>query len=689
MLIPLRRGDVAVLSVIGAYAVLIPFAGGDGAWIGPLNTLLYSCIALATIWQLARVTRLAWQDPERLAWLLLTLSAIARFTSGQLWTIYKSTGPGGIDPAWLATLKVSYLAFGLPALVLFPVARWRGRDAERARIDLFTVVLGSLLVTWYFGVGPLLRLPSAATAPLSDRIAVFGDAFAVLLAALLHLRAATNAVRAASRLLLVALTLRLAPDIIIWRGGDAPDFSAFGAIDAAWFLVWALHWAAARVAELLRGQQGAVLSTAAAPRVRYMSGLVPHGFLLAAVGALLVQVITGDGTDVALFTVGSAALTLLLVRRQSIELDERERLVERLDRERARFEALLRHAYDAVVMFDRAGTLRYVSPATLRTFGADLAQQTGEDLMTLIHEEDRAQLQAALQAPPGSAPADGSGFALRLRARDRMGRWRTMEGHLHDHRGDPLVDAVVLNGIDRSRETRLTEGLAEAQPLEALGVLAGGLAHDLNNILTVVASHAELLDADTALDARARDDIRAIRTASDRAQTLTRGLLTLSRRKQDPVAAVDVAAAVRQVMSTLPEATLDVAPGHAIAVLADPAAVTQVVEGLLEAARDELRGAPVRIHVSESQLDEATAEAVGVEPRLYVRVSAGAPHDEARPVVREPGVRVEAGNEWDLAPGDLALLIALAACRELGGAVHRERQGDAVRYVALMPAVHQ
>ncbi len=689
----MRRGDVAVLAVVAIYALHVAFADHASLWAKRADDVLYALIAGATIWQLSRLARLAWSGAERTAWFLLAASAVSRIASGYFWNTWRGTGPGGLDPEWLMPVKVSYLAFLLPALVLFPVARWRGRDAERARLDALTVLVGSFLVSWYFGIGPLLRLPSAASAPLGDRIAVFGDAFAVMLAALLHLRAASHATRAAARLLLLALTLRLAPDVIIWRATGTPDFSVFGLIDATWFLVWALLWASARVAEEVRERETAALPAGAvrteATRSRYVSGLVPHGFLLAAVGALLVQIAFGEGHDVALLTIGSAVLALLLVRRQGIELDERDRLAQRLEREGARFEALLQHAYDGVVMFDREGRIRYASPATLRTFGEEILQADGEALTNRIHPDDRAALLGAIAAPATAVAGSSGAVAVRLRALDRQGRWRTFEGHLHDHRADPLVDAIVLNGIDRTREARLAEGLAEAQPLEALGVLAGGLAHDLNNILTVVASHAELLDADGDLDPRARDDVRAIRAASDRAQSLTRGLLTLSRRKQGPAAAIAVSAAVREAMGAVPGATLEVAPGHAISVLADPAAVAQVVDGLLEAARDDTHAAAIHISVRESEMDEPTADAVGIEPRLYVRVTAGSPFTEDEPVAVEEAVRMESGNEWDLAPGDLALLIALAACRELGGTVLRERQGDRTRYAALLPAVHQ
>lgn len=684
---PRRPDDRVFVGVVAAYAVVaagLAVTGGDGsAWAG-INWGLYSVLAVATLWQLARVVRGAWFDRERLGWLLLALSALARFASGTVWSALDSPMEGDPRPVWLVALKVAYLALSLPAFLLFPVARWRGRDGERARIDGLTVIIGSALVGWYFAVGPLLRSPGALTAAADDVALVFGDALAVLLVARLHLRAARPSTRAAARWMLIGLALRIAPDILIWREAEAADFTPFGAIDAAWFFVWAMLWAGARAAETLRPEDPRPDEAIEQP---YVSGLVPHAFLLASVAALLGQTVLGDGQDSVLFAVVSAVLALLLVTRQGHELDERDQLAHRLEREGARYEALLQYAYDAVVMFDRNGILRYASPATVRTFGP--AIQSGDDatLWGIIHPDDHEALRAAIGAEP--APAGGNTVRpLRLRARDRLGRWRTFEGQFHDHRGDPLVDAIVLHGIDRTREARLAEGLAEAQPLEALGVLAGGLAHDLNNILTVVASHAELLDADAELDARGRDDVQAIRAASDRAQSLTRGLLTLSR-KQGPVAAIAVADAVHEAVAAVPGATVRVAPGAAITVLADRAAVTQVIDGLLDAARADARADGLHLALGERAIEDPEATAMGIEPRLYVELSAGDALEADAPIAREEAVRMEAGHEWDLAPGDLALLIALAACRELGGTVLRERQGERARYAALLPAVHQ
>lgn len=66
------------------------------------------------------------------------------------------------------------------------------------------------------------------------------------------------------------------------------------------------------------------------------------------------------------------------------------------------------------------------------------------------------------------------------------GEWRSLSLRLQDLRQDPLVSAIVINGLDRTRETCLVARLREAEDVEALGVFASGLAHDLNNVLTVI-----------------------------------------------------------------------------------------------------------------------------------------------------------------------------------------------------------
>ena len=694
---PKRRSDPAVLAVVAAYLALAAVGARDWASAPLLGNLLYAALGVLTLAQCVRTARRAPALRERLAWGLLATALALRFVGGLSWVLVVQPAAAP-DPHWLRALQLGYFPLALAAMLLFPSARRRGRDAIRARLDVATVVLGSALLVWYLAIGPLLRLPSLSEAPLEDRLFALGDSAALLLAGILHLRTGDVAVRRAAAWLLAAYFARLVPDLVIWRGFGVADFSPFALVDLAWFGVWALHWVAAREAER-EWTSGRVDRRSG----RYRSSIVPHLFLAGALAVLLAALGTGERSEALLFSVGSAALMLLLVWRQSVEFAERDRLTQRLEWERARFRALLHHAYDAVALFGRRGDLRYVSPSTLRIFGDDLALVGNEGLLERVHPDDRAAIVAAFaqeapaiedapradDAPPGtgitgSAPAQ----RVRVRARDRQGRWRTFEGQITDHRRDPRVGGIVLHGIDRSREDRLAEGIEDSQPLEALGVLAGGLAHDLNNILTVVASHAELLALEGGLDARARADVEAIGAASDRAQALTRGLLTLSRRKAAGGALVDVAAVARAALAGA-AGRVEVAAAPATLVRGDADALGQVVAALVDETRASAPAAPLLVRIALQELDDEAAAARRVEPRVFVTLTVGEGPTDAPVTGVEEAVRTAATDEWDLPPGDLALLIALAACRELGGTIVRERRGARSHLVALLPAVHQ
>lgn len=691
----LRRPDLAVLAVIATYLGLAAVGARDWASASLLGNVLYAALGVLTLAQGARTAGRAPGARERLAWALLAAALALRLVGGLSWglVVQPAAAP---DPHWLRALQLGYFPLAFAALLLFPSVRRRGRDAIRARLDVATVVLGSALLVWYLAIGPLLRLPALSAAPLEDRLFALGDSAALLLAGILHLRTGDVAVRRAAAWLLAAYFVRLVPDLVIWRGFGVADFSTFALVDLAWFGVWVLHWAAARAAA---GEWGS--GRVDRRSGRYRSSIVPHLFLGGALAALLATLAAGERGEALLYSVGSAALTLLLVGRQSVEFAERDRLTQRLEWERARFRALLHHAYDAVALFGRRGDLRYVSPSTLRIFGDDLAAVGNEGLLERVHPDDRAAIVAAFlqeapaaegRGPAGDAPDGTVGRApaqrVRVRARDRQGRWRTFEGQITDHRHDPRVGGIVLHGVDRSREDRLAEGIEDSQPLEALGVLAGGLAHDLNNILTVVASHAELLALDRTLDARARADVQAIGAASDRAQALTRGLLTLSRRKAPGGPLVDLAAVARTVLAESGD-RVAVDPATATLVRGDADALGQVVEALVQEMRGIAAGAPILVRVALQELDDEAAAARRVEPRVFVALTVGDGPVDATPAVVEEAVRTATTDEWDLPPGDLALLIALAACRELGGTIVRERRGARSHLVALLPAVHQ
>lgn len=145
----------------------------------------------------------------------------------------------------------------------------------------------------------------------------------------------------------------------------------------------------------------------------------------------------------------------------------------------------------------------------------------------------------------------------------------------------------------------MTTGTADApataaQRMEALGRLAGGVAHDFNNVLMVISGYAEMLAQSVEADEDAKDAVRTIIEAAERATTLTRQLLLFSRRQAIEPADVAITPAVaaleKMLRRLVPEdVTLTLVAGDpSLTARVDPGQLDQVVFNLVANARDAM-----------------------------------------------------------------------------------------------------
>jgi PAS domain S-box-containing protein len=170
---------------------------------------------------------------------------------------------------------------------------------------------------------------------------------------------------------------------------------------------------------------------------------------------------------------------------------------------------------------------------------------------------------------------------------------------LHDHEGRVVGVMVAATDVtsrqqgERERE-RLELALNQAQRLEAIGMLAGGVAHDFNNVLTVISGHTALLARRVGPEHVAAKDVARIGEAAERASALTRQLLAFSRGQVLQPRVLDINQVVSGLAPMLSrligedvELRTHLDPGlrH---VLADPAKLEQVIMNLAGNARDAM-----------------------------------------------------------------------------------------------------
>jgi len=192
--------------------------------------------------------------------------------------------------------------------------------------------------------------------------------------------------------------------------------------------------------------------------------------------------------------------------------------------------------------------------------------------------------------------------------------------------GKPCALAVALDVTERNR----MEGqIRQAQKMEAIGNLAGGVAHDFNNILSIILSYSKMLVASLQPGDPMREDLEEISGAGERAADLTRQLLAFSRQQILQPRILDLNQVIGGVARMLrrlvgEDVELSVVNARGIGTVnADPGQVEQVLMNLVVNARDAMpKGGKLTIETANVELDSAYAEAhAGVVAGTYVMLA--------------------------------------------------------------------
>ncbi|HKT60012.1 MAG TPA: ATP-binding protein [Gemmatimonadales bacterium] len=257
------------------------------------------------------------------------------------------------------------------------------------------------------------------------------------------------------------------------------------------------------------------------------------------------------------------------------------------------------------------GGIEYVNERWTDWTGLPVDAALGDGWAAVVHPDDREPTVRAWAATASSGAARHE-HAQRFRMRDGSYRWVLATASAH--RG---ADGSLLRwyGVTTDIHDRVTaeQQRRQAQRLQAAGKLAGGVAHEVNNMLTVVLGFGELVRDRLGGDA-VREDLEQMILAAERAAVVTRQLLAYSRQQQlDPVV-LDLQRVVREVEPALKrvlgsDRRLLVEWSDPTWVKADRGQLEQVLINLVANARDATgTDAHIRIAVSRRHIDPATLE---------------------------------------------------------------------------------
>ncbi len=264
------------------------------------------------------------------------------------------------------------------------------------------------------------------------------------------------------------------------------------------------------------------------------------------------------------------------------------------------------------------------------------------DVLARLHGDDvvRGRLDALMEAPHPRMTGRERAFVVLvpifvgdvwwgfLGFEDAEGERDWSSGEL----GALRTAAVTLGSALRKREIERSlqekdEQLLQSQKMEAVGRLAGGVAHDFNNVLTVISGHTDLLLSELTDTDPLRADVKAIRTAAERASSLTRQLLAFSRKQvlnEAPLDLSEVVARTSPMLRRLLSETirLEVDPSDDLwPVEADTGQMEQILVNLAVNAGDAMRGGgTLRIETRNRRMDSEAVRAFPgpVAPGDYV-----------------------------------------------------------------------
>lgn len=271
-----------------------------------------------------------------------------------------------------------------------------------------------------------------------------------------------------------------------------------------------------------------------------------------------------------------------------------------------KYRTLVDHAGDAIFIAQNGG-MKFPNPATVRLTGYSLEELNSMQFVDLIHPEDRQGIQDAYnKSLKGEAVSPKSDFRMITKTEKML--LAQMSSTRITWEGQPATLNFVRDVTDlRNAE----EQLRQAQKVESIGRLAGGVAHDFNNMLNVITGYSEIALEQLKSTDPLYNEITEILNAAKRSVHLTRQLLAFARKQIISPKVLNMNTVVSGTLKMLQRLTgedIDIdfqAADHLWNIHIDPSQVDQILANLMINARDAIAGVgKVRIETKNEVLDD-------------------------------------------------------------------------------------
>jgi len=287
----------------------------------------------------------------------------------------------------------------------------------------------------------------------------------------------------------------------------------------------------------------------------------------------------------------------------------------------ARYDCLVKNADELIFLLSDSGRITAVNPATERAFGVSKDRLIGQSIWSFLGEESGHFLRTTIATLSTRQPS------ATIELHTQSDTPRTLEIGVLLRTTDAGVQELQCIARDVTDRRELENQNRHMQKMDSIGQLAAGIAHDYNNLMTVVLGHCEILNCNGQLADGDAQSVEQIHTAADRAASLTQQLLAFSRRQIMSIGAVDGAQLIEELSGMFCrligeniEIVFDMPPGLPLA-KADRSMLEQIILNLVVNGRDAMSGGgTLTIAVEHANLTtEDTRRRADALPGSYLR----------------------------------------------------------------------
>ena len=218
------------------------------------------------------------------------------------------------------------------------------------------------------------------------------------------------------------------------------------------------------------------------------------------------------------------------------DLTEPRNIQRLLSNKEKRLESILETAVNPIITIDVKGNIESFNTSATKIFGYSEKEVIGKNVNILMEEPEKSEHDGYIEKYIKTGESNIIGISREVTGRRKNGEQFPAELFINrvDLEGEVIFVGLLIDITKRKKNQaereRLTLNLERAHRMESLGILAGGVAHDLNNIIGPIVAYPDLILMDLPPDTSVKSDILAIKSAAERAADIISDLLSLARR---------------------------------------------------------------------------------------------------------------------------------------------------------------